>query len=391
MEFFKTSLRLFGLLVLAGSLTLTSCSSDDDDDGGGSTLVEDGFYVIGDGSSFTELGENGLMADANNEVGQAPRAGMYETFVAVEGGTSIRIVEVAGSAQTEYGSNDLTLVDPMGENDQVNVEIWKGTYVAGGNPITIPDDGLYHVVIDQTLGAIAIIPVNQWGCIGAAFANGWAGDVVLASNGFDKQTMTFSATDVEIRKGQGKFRHSGGWKVEIDGDSVKVNTNFGGSLTALAPGGDNITFTEQGIYTVTMTWDATNGHFINLEKTGDVMATDYTDFELGIIGNAYFKMDGTQANWDENFGTHKPEVNGTIYTWTYDMIDFIENAEWKIREGDNWDGLSLGYGDVTWTGDAAGNFEDKGGNMLVTAGGMHKIILTIDGQTEDRTIEAIKL
>ena len=40
---------------------------------------------------------------------------------------------------------------------------------------TVPEDGLYHVIVDTEVGVIAIAKV-EWGLIGGATPNGWSDD-----------------------------------------------------------------------------------------------------------------------------------------------------------------------------------------------------------------------
>jgi len=132
---------------------------------------------------------------------------------------------------------------------------------------TVPTSGLYHVVLDTELGKIAIAPV-VWGVIGGATPGGWSNSTPMPAGDFDLETMTFTATDVAMTPSDWKFRYSDGWKIILDADfdlgdgntGVKVNTNFGGAVDALVPGGANITNEVAGLYTVQMTWTLEGGN-----------------------------------------------------------------------------------------------------------------------------------
>ncbi len=125
---------------------------------------------------------------------------------------------------------------------------------------TVPEDGLYHVVYDETLNKV-VVAKAEWGIIGGATVAGWGGSTALPLEGtFSKTAMTFKATEVILTVGDFKFRYSNGWKIVLDGELVRVNTNFGGAVNALVPGGGNIANTENGIYTVKVMWTIENGN-----------------------------------------------------------------------------------------------------------------------------------
>lgn len=408
----KLKFNLAWLLVLA-VIAGTSCSKSDDDNG---PLVEDGMYVMGTGTPLAALNPDGMMSSGINELKQkVTRTGMYEIYMTVKAGTDgFNIVEKAGKIETTYGP--LAVVDKVldGTGDQPKETIQLGTYEASKAKFTVPADGLYHIVIDKTLGLVAIIPVNHWAVIGAATPLGWGGETVLPLKGsFDLNTMEFEGTNLKMDKGEFKFRYDNAWKVEMNipansGDSLKVNTNLGGtSIDALVPGGDNINFpgTSRGYYTISVKWTLADGIKVTMTKTGDIVATNYTAIKFGIIGNCYKKSDGTtQASWDENWGatiadalaqTKVPVVtNTTTYTWTWDHVNLVApttgDMEFKFRQDANWDGKSIGFGAVVMAGAAKANFADKGGNFKCTVAGDYKLILVINALTEDYTLTVTK-
>ncbi len=394
---FNSKLSLVWLVLLAFVVSFSACGEDDDDEVT-PILLEDGFYVKGVETSFADFDIKGKMTVAKNEVGQVERATMLEAFIAVKAGaTGFSIASVAGENTTVYGPGaDFAVVTaPTGDEPQVaNAAFSRGAYAESATPFTVAEDGLYHVVLDTDLGIVTVIQVKYWGLIGAATPGGWSADTKLESKGFDLNAMTFEALDVKLMKGEMKYRYSGAWKVELyvdaadDANSVKVNTNFGGASDALVAGGDNIAFADRGYYTTTMVWTAGEGFSASLVKTADVEAVDYSAYEMGMIGNAFYLADGTTQddNWSTPVGLSLPAVNGTTYTWTYTGITMIADGAFKFRQGDNWDGKSIGYDDCTWTGAAASNFSSDGGNIKVATGGVYNVMLTIDAATEEYTV-----
>lgn len=402
----RISLNLVWLLAIV-LVAVSSCKKDDNEP---TNLIEDGMYVVGADTPFATLNGNALMAVGVNEVGQKPRTGMFEIYMTVKAGTDgFNIVEKAGAIETKYGPLAVTNKVLTGTNDQPNETIQIGTYAENTNKFTVPADGLYHIVIDKKRGIVAIIPVKHWAVIGAATALGWGGETKLNLSGtFDLNTMEFKGTNLKMDKGEFKFRYDNAWKIEISGDSVKVNTNLGGaSLDALTPGGANINFAgaDRGFYTISVKWTATTGIKVTMTKTGSIEPTNYTAIKFGIIGNCYNTTSGApDPNWGENWGatvgdplakTYLPVVtNTTTYTWTWDHVVLVApttgDMEFKFRQNANWDGKSIGYGAVTKAGAAAANFVDKGGNFKCTVPGDYKFILVINALTEDYTLTITK-
>jgi len=109
--------------------------------------------------------------------------------------------------------------------------------VAGGDNIetTVEDD--YAITLDLSTPLAYTYRADRWGVIGDATPGGWSDDTNMtwdAVNGRFTVTLNLTANSF-------KFRANDGW-----------DYNFGGSLSALTPGGDNIAVTEAGNYTLTL-------------------------------------------------------------------------------------------------------------------------------------------
>jgi hypothetical protein len=278
-------------LVMFALVVLSSCKKDDDPD---PVLVEDGFYLKGEVTSFAALATNGMFVAGINEVDQAARTGMYEKYAALKAGVAgFNIVEKAGSVETVYGPATNDTVTLAGEDSQIFGLVQKGTLGTSG-VFTVPADGLYHIVVDKITNTYAIIPVTKWAIIGGATPLGWSDNDMPLVGGFSQTAMTFQISGIELRTGDFKFRYSGGWKVNIAGDTVKTNSNFGGVLsgtlpnltTTLVPGGSNISLAaaNEGIFTVTLSWTPEGGFVSSLVKTADVTPLDYPE-NLFMIGD----------------------------------------------------------------------------------------------------------
>jgi len=289
-------------LLAAAAIIFAACSKDDDKDNP-PILVEDGLYIVGDATPWADYDLKGQFAGGINEVGQQPRTSMFEKYVALEKGKSFRIVEIAGKNAIIYGPDNLQDVATQGQREQPNVIAKVGSYKTGGE-FTVAENGLYHIILDKALSKVAIIPVPYWGILGGASPFGWNDDNthMELKGTFNKNEMVFEKTGLELRAGDFKFRYGSGWKFELDAEgTVKANTNFGGAVDALVPGGANIALAKEkeGIYTVRMKWSAQTGGLgmtAELEKTGNVEPLPEYPSALYMIGSALNMADTDNNN-----------------------------------------------------------------------------------------------
>ncbi|MBS4059728.1 MAG: SusF/SusE family outer membrane protein [Bacteroidetes bacterium] len=386
-------LQLMSFILLVG-VVMVSCKKDDDPKPDPEPIVEDGIYLKGAGTALTTYDIKGLLKPTKNEVNQSDRASLLDIYVAIKGGADgFNIVKVAGATKTTYGPGAGFGVVPEADRigDEPKHDFWRGAYAATETKFTVPADGLYHVALDTELNKIVIVPVHTWGLIGAATPGGWGGSTPMASQGFDLNTMTFEATNVTMTKADYKFRYSDGWKVVIDPDldlgggvvGVRVNTNFGGAVNALVPGGANIANETSGKYTAKMVWKLGEPYTATMTRTGDLDLFNYTNTQLGLIGDGLV-VDGAQHNWDLTLMVQAPVVeNETNYTWTFSGVEVSTLGSFKIREGQSWDGKSFGYPQVVMAGLAADKFTtNNDGNFVPTENGTYDITFKIDAVTE---------
>ena len=395
-NFFNIS-NILWIMMLAVATTFVACDDDPEPDPD-PVIVLDGTYIKGAATALTEFDAKGKMAVARNEVNQEDRAELMELYVAVKGTDGFNIITVAGDTRTTYGPGaDFAEVTEL-DGDEPTLGLWRGAIAETEDMFTVPEDGLYHIAYDTEIGIVTIAKV-EWGVIGAATPGGWSGSTQVASTGFDLNTMTFEGTEIVLTKADFKFRYSNGWKVILDPDfdlgngetGIKVNANFGGAVDALVPGGDNISNETPGIYTITVTWSLENGTTATLEKTGDVQAADYSETELGFVGNG-LNYNGAQHNWDETIMLMLPEVsNETTYTWTWSGVEVTTLGSFKIRQGQDWNGKVIGYNEVTMAGANAADFETNGdGNFVPLVDGYYDFELVIDAMTETYTLTVVE-
>lgn len=388
--FFKGSAVLMVLAVFS-MLAINSCKDDPEPI---PIPVEDGLYIMGSGTALDSLSGDGLMSKAKNEVVQEVRATLYEMFIAVEAGSEgFNLVNVVGGEQEVWGpgadfaavaAEDLDIEEPQ-------AGLWRGSYAMGETPFTVPEDGLYHVVVDTELGIIAMAKV-EWGLIGGATPGGWSDDTPLTESAFDLNTITFEADEVTMLENEFKFRYSGGWKIFLDADydlgegntGVKANTNFGGSLTALEPGGDNIANEEYAVYAFEMTWSLEDGHSATQSYVRD-------GEPLAVYPDALFMIGGS-------LNTEDSDSDGTPDGWQWELTDMPmvpvhsnPHVFWKIvyLEADGggikfapqkeWSG---DFGVNAGAGETAGVYEKGGDNVPdVAASGYYMVVVNLLDET----------
>jgi hypothetical protein len=236
----------FALFFVAAAVIVTACKKDEDDPVVDITL--DGYYVHGDATASASLTADMMMTAGKNEVGQVDRPELFEKYIALTANTDFHITHKAGATQTTYGPGaDFAEVTAPTGDEPKNAPFWRGTIEASETAFQVPEDGLYHVVFDTEFNKVVVARV-KWGVIGAATPGGWTDDTELTEGTFDKESISFTATGVEMKLNEFKYRYSGGWKIEIDvtdadeNNHVKVNTNYGGAVDALEAGGANICY-----------------------------------------------------------------------------------------------------------------------------------------------------
>jgi hypothetical protein len=381
----KKLLTLAGIFMLA-AMVLVSCKKDDDDDTDNPpVLVEDGIYIKGAGTALTSFNIKGLMKITRNEVTQEDRAQLLELYVAVKAGAEgFSIVKVAGAAQTTYGpgADFAMVVEADRDVEEPKVDFWRGSYAENTTPFTVPADGLYHVIIDTELEIVVVVPVAYWGLIGAATPGGWTDDTQMPPTAFDLNTMTFEVNNVVMTASNWKFRYSGGWKVFVDGDydlgggtiGIKVNTNFGGALDALVPGGADLNNDVVGEYTAKMVWKLGEPYTATLTKTGEVVLPTYPE-AMFLVGAA------TAYGWDAPGTTDEALMHkiagGGPNEGVFWKIAHLQAGEGFKLAAENWADPNLGYAQVDEFDAAGVTVGEDGGNMTISESGMYIIVLDL--------------
>jgi hypothetical protein len=405
----KLNLKLMAMLFLASIMTFTSCKKDEDETETDPVVVLDGYYIKGAATAYTDFNEKAMMAVTRNEVTQTERASLLELYIPVKATDGFNIVKVAGSKHTTYGPGADFADVTQGTNDEPKVTFQRGTLAETANKFTVPADGMYHVAIDFDLMKVVVVPVH-WGVIGAATPNGWGGSTAMTESAFDLKTMTWNLSGMELHGGDWKFRYSEGWKVELDTTfddgagniGVKVNTNFGGAIDALVPGGANIVNSDPGVYDMSIAYTLGSGYSATATKTGGLPLTNWTGVICDAVGTGV-SADNTSAipdpsSWgwgNKLLADGAPVKNGDVYTWTWTNITLEANEGFKLRTedgiapttgGNNFD---AGLEAVDHANSSANVDPATTGNLMVTVKAVYTIVLTIDAGDSDKKVITI--
>jgi hypothetical protein len=368
----KNLLNILGLFLLMGGMfMMTSCGDDDVviTGGQGSVNASDGMYLALDGenpSATAALVAEQVEADdflAQDRDGFTAgymwlAAGDYNLVTVVDQevtGTIGGVAEVVDDANSDCGFTTYTLVKTE----------------ANGPAFNVATAGLYKVTNDQMTNEITMFLIDSPSLIGSATENGWGADTPMTGSvTADGGSWTLEGTT--LRSGEWKVRFNCRWQINrrIDPNGIlndaangyQLFTNFGGTTNSLVTGGSNIQQEEDGIYTVTVTWDPRTGFALSTEKTGDapVITFNPNDFNMAVIGDA------TANGWDADRNLfYKGLVDGA-HTWL-GMVTLAGEGEFKFRANDAWD-LDIG-GDIN-------NLEIAGANMPTLGEGSYYVTLS---------------
>ena len=385
---FKSAVSLITLTMIA-LVSITSCNDDEPDPD--PILVEDGLYIRGAGTALTELSADGLLSKARNEVLNAettdPRETLYEMYIPIQAGSEgFNIVNVVGGEESVWGPGSDFAEVP---EEEVDVEepqngLWKGSYMETEDPFTVPEDGFYHVVVETKLGIVAMAKVD-WGLIGGATPGGWSDDTELTASAFDLSTMSYTIDEVTMLQNDFKFRYSGGWKILLDStealpgypekSGVNINTNFGGAVDNLVPGGDNIANAEYAVYSFDLTWTLEDGYSATqtFVREGDPLP-EYPE-EMYMIGASIGGW-----TWDTDGIQMIPAHSNPHLFWKIVYIESgVADAGVKFAPEMGW---GQDFGVNAGAGETNGVWEKGGDNLPdVAESGYYMVVVNLVDET----------
>ncbi len=303
--------------------------------------VADGWYIVG-GEALTELKAEGRMQSAPNEaMMNALRPETQEIYVALQASAGFSIIQVKNSKAYTFGPADNFTEYSSEIRDKQEPQEWiaKGAFLPDETPFTVPTSGLYHIIIDTDFGTCIVAQAN-WGIIGSATPELWTTSTPLNYE-YHPDTINFTYKDLPLTPNDFKFRYGNGWKVFIQNaySPYAVNTNLGGDMTSLEPGGNNITLSEAGIYDVKLQWILGEGYKATMSKTGELPPTDWSGQAWDIVGDGVSaeNKNASQDNvwnwgnqlWADMNGLPSKNEETYLYSWTKVVLE--SEAGFKLR------------------------------------------------------------
>ncbi|MDR1023996.1 MAG: hypothetical protein LBL94_12125 [Prevotellaceae bacterium] len=284
------TLKFLPIWAMALAIGFAGCNNKDDKSPNVDEVLEDAFYLTGEATGYEKPDLSAKLIPAKNEVGNVERSGFYDGYIYLEANKNFSLVDYVAGAATTYGGALSTVAG--GVSEEPAVDYLGGSFEKDASAFKVSQSGLYHVFVDKTLKKIVIVPVSYWSPIGDL--SGWADTYKLdPKTGASKDKVEFEATNVNVRPGGWKLRHTSAWKVPIATDgTVKGFANYGGNGTAadssinpvLVSGGSDLKFVEAqtGAYTINFTWQPQAGYKLTLTRTGNLVANP--------AGSATFKV-----------------------------------------------------------------------------------------------------
>lgn len=399
-------MQIFLLLTL--SVFFVSC--DKDEDPGPDVLLPktDGFYIFGT-STIAEAptDDNARMARAILDVSKTPNVenlpGVYGKFLYIGADSEIQFAEVSNGTGTVFGATGggtVTVGTDVG-NVPINDMVIHGTLKKNEAAIHVADEGLYYAFVNANTGFFTLAKVKA-NIIGDATPGHWETGTFLPVKSSTPESTVFEITDLTLMGESGyRYRLNDGWHFYQEENAITTLSSLGvesyGESWPLPENDigfylDNAPHQQTGIYTVRLTYTASTGEWTEEKiKTGEVVI-DYSNYEMGIIGNAY---DGGNFNGDGTaLGLHVPVKNGNVYTWTWNNAALLADGEFIFLEDGTWGGLQIDYTGATVNGTAvdSGKIKDATAagkefhNFYVATAGQYDITLVIDAAANTKTV-----
>ncbi|MFY0606993.1 MAG: SusF/SusE family outer membrane protein [Cyclobacteriaceae bacterium] len=383
---------MFALAFVAGTI---SCDSGEDDitdiikGGGSGGNLSDGVYIVGTAVG-TDTTDAHLLTEAlvgAPDFGTQERPGLFEGYIFMTNGL-FSFVEVDGDDVTVLGGSFTEEVNA--DNDKLNYKLGtlseNGTATMSGLP---SDGGLVQVQFDKSTSQYVVLPVDYWEVIGNATEGGWSAGQEIALVSATKDEVKYMGQKIVLRGPDTEFkiRYNSNWNLDIDAEDcdealepcLNFNTNFGGEVDALAPGGSNIKFAGgdgvDGEYTIIVTYTPGEGNSISmsLERTGDVEP-------LPEYPEAMYMVGGSIGGWD--WAANGVQLNAVADNphvfWAIVWIDGPTNNEgFKFAPVADW------VGDFGKSGDATDGVYAKGSDNVPppAAAGYYTVVVNLDKET----------
>ena len=346
-------------------------------------VVENGFSVVGPATAVPNMDADNsklaLMGAGINEYDKKARAGLYEKYVALEGGQEFELVYNDGGVVTHYGA-ELEKGDPFDVDNGITIQVYKGV-MEENKKMTVPVSGFYHIALDLNVNndlpdkTIIVSPV-EW-----ELSDG----TVMTPSEFNKTHMTWTIDEKEYQSSSKyKYRWGNGWKIKVTpAADVNIETNLGEGMKS---GAADIKI-SRGVHKFVLTWNLTGGAIEKGFKNEVTLvraleAADYSATELVVVGagvNDEYPSDYANADggwgWGHIASLGTPAKEGDVYTWSAD-VKLVGGQGFKVRSNKTTDANPVEIGD--------GPDQDK--NFTVGGNGTYKVTVVIDAAADEKTV-----
>ena len=357
----KLGIFVMGLAVAA--FTLVSCKGGNSAQGGGGLddVVEDGFYVYGPATAIESMtaanAAKGLMGAGINEADKQARAGLYEKYVALEGGKEFTLALYENNVVTNYGAK-LELGDPYDVAYGVTIKVYKGK-LEQNVKMTVPTSGFYHIALDLNKNndlpeaCIVVAPV-EW-TINAD------SEKKLVASEFNKEKMTWVLKDQEKKKGDKyKYAYGGGWKIKLTpAKEINIETNLGEGMKS---GAADIVLPNSGTWDFALEWNLAGGAIEKSFKDNTVCTKKVEEKAPEAV---YMIGQFCDWKWENCF-----EMVRVISEDAYYAVKYI-----KAGEGFKFNTVKEWGGDFTKLVQGVAGADEKDGNLVVAEDGLYLVYL----------------
>lgn len=400
------------LILLAIPMLFTACKKDEPEP---VDLVPElnGLYVYGTNTVAESSVEpaakmSRALLNPDKSGGNETMEGIYGKLMYIGANSTIQFTEVEDDFSATYGDPGGGSVVPGTELDSTDItaDFITGVLTEDADPVAIGEEGLYYVFVNLNELSFRILRVEAH-IIGDATEAQWTEGTPLPMVHASVDSTVFEATELPLSGASGyKYMFSQGWEVFADasmatfthlgvesyGDAWDTGINDVGYYT------DNIPNKEDGLFTLRLKYDAATGEWEESKvKTGN-MLIDYSATQMGLFGNAYLVAPEDTANWvsgEDGYELHSPEVDGTVYTWTWEAVELLQDREFIFLENGAWGGVQLDWsmlssvegqaiddGDLVDATTVGGEYH----NFYVVTGGTYDISLVIDAAADTKTV-----
>lgn len=341
----------------------------------------DGTYIVMEGQRNEEqlMG----MTNAVNMLYGEKREGFYEKYIYLRTTDKFYIAQVSEGSKKVLGG---TLSEAALEGNYYEpISGYRGS-LKGSTAMRVNQDGMYHLVYDQSLNIVALAPVI-WGMSG--YSNGWNwtqySEVQISDNG---NTIEWTWNNVLFKSGlEFVFQNNRTWGIYVDDQNeLRIGTGLGKDMKS---NGSNIVLNQAGYYTIKLKYHLASGELSSSYSYEAIFdreyeGLDYSNVALELVGSGIADQTGATPDdiwyWGNKLSMGTPTKNGNIYTWQKEHVLITAEGEFKARYINTGTGVIPSF-DI--------GLDGTGNNAYVITTGAYTVTVTINGMTEESNLEVV--